>query len=475
EWRGTATPARGRLVQAMAELDDEVAALWLDNQRVDAETLRAAIRRQTLAGRFVPVLGGSAHRHIGIGTLVDAVVDFLPSPGEGRNARVIEAPLAALAFKVVRHPQAGRLVYVRVYTGTLEKGMRLHNPRTGKAARCGRLLRVFADRRDELETVPAGGICALTGLADVRTGDTLCLENHVIHLEPPVFPEPVVSMAIEPVKSADQSRLTTALAVLSDEDPTFHVRTHPETGQCLIAGMGELHLEVIREKLHRDHGLETLTGAPEIAWRETVTGFAEADHVLKKQNGGSGMYARVRLAVQPMERGHGLVIEDAVTGGAIPSQFMGAVRRGIEEATGCGPLAGSPVVDVRVRILDGDSHVKDSNDQAFRLAAAAALREAIEAAAPVLLEPVMRVDCAVAEEHQGDILGDLNRRRARITGIEHRGTEAGILAEVPLSELFGYSGAVRSLSRGHATWSMTPAAYEIVPDAIRPRLLKVPA
>lgn len=471
EWLEAASAARNDLINALASLDDEIAALWIEGKSVPANTLREAVRRHTLAGRFVPVIGGSAYKHVGVQTLVDAVIDFLPAPAEVQRTQAINAPLAALAFKVVRHPQAGRIVYVRVYAGMLEKGTALFNPRLGKSERCGRLLRVFADRRDELENVQAGDICAVTGLRDFSTGDTLCLAGHSIMLEPPVFPEPVVSMAIEPLHSTDQSRLSTALSRLSDEDPTFRVRTHEETGQCLISGMGELHLEVIREKLLREHGLETRAGAPEIACRESITAEAVADHLLRKQNGGSGMYARVQLAVAPRERGQGLLIEDAVTGGAIPSQFLNAVHRGIEEAVVSGPLAGSPLVDLHVRIVDGHSHSKDSNDQAFRLAAGEALREAVRQASPVLLEPVMRVECAVDDEHHGDILGDLHRRRARIVGIEHHNTEATILAEVPLAEMFGYAGAIRSLSRGRATYSMSPSAYEVVPSAVLPRML----
>jgi len=472
ELREATTLARRELIEALASLDDEIAALWIEGRPVPAHQLREAVRRQTIAGRFVPVIGGSAYKHIGVQSLVDAIVDFLPAPAEVQRVQSITAPFAALAFKVVRHPQAGRLVYVRVYAGTLEKGMSLLNPRLGRTERCGRLLRVFADRRDELERIEAGDICAIAGLREFCTGDTLCLPGHSTLLEPPVFPEPVVSMAIEPASSGDRSRLATALARLSDEDPTFRVRTHEETGQCLIAGMGELHLEVIREKLQREHGLETIAGAPEISCRETIMTAAEADHLLKKQSGGSGMYARVKLTVQPLERGRGIVIEDAVVGGSIPAQFMNAVHRGIEETTLAGPLSGSPLVDVLVRIVDGASHVKDSNEHAFRQAAAEALREAVRAATPVLLEPIMQVECTVPDDHQGDILGDLNRRRARITGIEHRGTEAAVLADVPLAEMFGYAGAIRSLSRGRASYSMMPSSYEIVPASVLPRMLK---
>jgi elongation factor G len=473
-WIDAARAARRDLVNALASLDDQIAALWMEEKSMTAEVVKKALRRQTIAGRIVPVIGGSAYRHIGVQALVDAVLDYLPSPAEVRTQRLAdaEAPLAALAFKVVRHPQAGRLVYVRVYQGTLQKSQVLVNPRTQKTDRCGRLLRVFADRRDELESVSAGDICAVAGLRDFSTGDTLCLPGHEVSLEPPQFPEPVVSMAIEPARSGDHARLSTALARLSDEDPTFRVSTHEETGQCLISGMGELHLEIIREKLRLEHDLETIAGAPQIACRETITAAAEADHLLKKQNGGSGMYARVKLAVRPLARGGGLVIENAVTGGTIPASFMNAVHRGIEEAAVSGSLAGSPVSDVLVRIIDGAAHAKDSNEQAFRLAAGEAFREAVQLASPVLLEPVMRVECSVPEDHQGDILGDLNRRRGQILGIVQDTHQATVTAEVPLIEMFGYAGAIRSLSRGRATYSMTPSAYEIVPNAVLPRLAK---
>ena len=470
-WRETLATARLDLINALASLDDEIATLWLEEKPISVEVLKAALRRQTIAGRIVPVIGGSAYRHVGVHALVDAVVDYLPSPLDVQRLSETSVPLAALAFKVVRHPQAGRLVYVRLYEGTLQKGQVLVNPRTGKTDRCGRLLRVFADRRDELESIRAGDICAVAGLREFSTGDTLCLPGHELSLEPPQFPEPVVSMAIEPAHSTDQARLSSALARLSDEDPTFRVKTHEETGQCLISGMGELHLEIIREKLLLEHGLETVAGAPQIACRETITDAAEADHLLKKQNGGTGMYARVKLSVSPLDRGQGLVIENAVVGGTIPAVYMNAVHRGIHEAATTGALAGSPVCDVQVRIVDGAAHAKDSNEQAFRQAAMEAFREAVERASPVLLEPVMRVECAVSDEFQGEILGDLNRRRARILGLEHEQAQAFVTAEVPLVEMFGYAGAIRSLSRGRASYSMVPSAYEIVPSALMSKLL----
>ncbi|MCB1226694.1 MAG: elongation factor G, partial [Verrucomicrobiales bacterium] len=471
-WREPTQAARQALIQAVADLDEEIANLWLEDRPIPALALRAAVRRLTVAGHLIPVIGGSAYKHVGVQSLIDAVVDYLPAPEEIQRELAQAAPLSALVFKVVRHPVAGRLVFARVYAGTLEKGTPLLNPRLGKTERCGRLLRVFADRREELDHANAGDICAIVGLRDAATGDTLCHPDHPLQLEPPTFPNPVVSMAIEPAQASDQNRLAVALARLSDEDPTFRVSTHAETGQCLISGMGELHLEVIREKLFTEHHVETRAGAPEIACRETITAIAESDHTLRKQNGGSGLYARVKLSVQPLPRGSGLVVEESITGGAIPTHFLGAVRRGIEDAVSSGPLAGSPLVDLAVQVLDGASHVKDSNEQAFRLAAAEALRQAVRAAAPVLLEPVMHVECHVAEDCQGEVLSDLNRRRARVCGIEHHAQSAAISAEVPLVEMFGYAGAIRSLSRGRATYSMTPAAYEVVPPGAAHRLLE---
>src|SRR5581483_595806 len=337
-------------------------------------------------------------------------------------------PLAALAFKIATDPTTGRLVMVRVYSGTLRKGDRVLNPRTGREDRIGRLVRVHADRREEIAAAFAGEIVAVAGLRGFGTGDTLCGVEYPIMMEPPVFPEPVVSM-------------------------------------------GELHLEVVRERLRTEFGLETGVGAPEIAYRETITAEAEADYLLRKQSGGSGMYARVILSVRPSGRGAGVTIENRVTGGNIPSQFHSAVRKGIEEAARGGVL-GYPLVDAEVRILDGAAHVKDSNEPAFRLAAAEAMRMALRRAGPVLLEPIMKVELSTPLEHQGDLLADLNRRRGKVLGIENRPTGAVVNAEVPLGELWGYANAIRSLSRGRAAYSMTPAHFEPVPDAVASTVLK---
>ena len=476
---------RAELVSRLAEVDEEIAELWLDNKPIASGQLRAAIRRATIANRFVPVVGGSAYKFMGIQPLLDAVVDYLPSPVDVQQvtAHTLDgestvdvsadesAPLAALAFKIATDQTAGRLVMVRLYAGTLRKGDRVLNPRTRQTGRIGRLVRVHADRREDVESAVAGEIVAVVGVRGFATGDTLCSTEGPLLMEPPSFPEPVVSMAIESERGTESQRLATQLQLLSEDDPTFRVSTHPETGQTLIAGMGELHLEVVRERLRTEFSLATNVGAPEIAYRETITQPAEADYLLKKQNGGSGMYARVILSVQPTERGSGVRIENRVSGASIPVQFHSAVRKGLEEAARSGAL-GYTLVDTKVTVLDGSAHVKDSNEMAFRIAAAEALRMALRRASPVLLEPVMKVDLATPMEHQGDLLGDLTSRRAKITQVENRVLGAEISAEVPLRELWGYANAIRSLSRGRAAYSMTPAHFQQVPTTVANELLE---
>lgn len=482
--RAQVIAARAELVANVADLDDEVAALWLANSPVPPTTLLAAIRRATLANRFVPVVAGSAYRFVGIQPLLDAVVDYLPSPADvgsvtahfGDNVEdVLEtsaaAPTAALAFKLVHDEQGRRMVFLRMYAGVLRKGDRVLNVRTGRQQRVGRIVRVFADRREEVEAAHPGDIVAAIGLSGFSTGDTVCAPSRPLQLERPVFPEPVVSMAVEPRSNADRDRLATALAALSDEDPTFRTFTDPETGQSIIAGMGELHLEVIRERLETDHGVVVAAGPPAIAYRETISAAAEADHLLRKQNGGSGMYARVILAVRPNERGHGLSMESRVSGGSIPPQFMKAVRHGVQDGLQDGVLAGYPVVDLHVDILDGAAHEKDSNDQAFRQAAAFAVREALHKARPLLLEPVMALELESPGEAQGDLIGDLNRRRANVESLEPGSTGVLVKALVPLAELWGYANAIRSLSRGRASYSMTPSHFEPVPDALAAKVV----
>ena len=478
--------ARLELVEALAELDETVADVFLANERVPAPLLLAAIRRQTIAGRFVPVLGGSAYKFIGVQPLLDAVIGFLPSPqdlpsskgpaaGTARTGSASsladDAPLAAIVFKLAADRQAGKLVYVRVYSGTLRRGASILNPRTGRRERIGRLVRLHADKREDIAACFAGDIAAVLGLKNVATGDTLCDPEHPVLLAPPSFPEPVVSMAIEPQSHGELEKLASSLQRLVEEDPTFRTFTHPETGQAIIAGMGELHLDIMRQRLEREFGVRVAAAAPQIAYRETITTAAEANHLLKKQHGGAGMYARVALRVTPHPRGHGATIEDQVVGGSIPRHFIGACRNGIEDALKQGVLAGYPVIDVQVDIVDGATHEKDSNEAAFRLAATLATKEALRAANPILLEPVMRVECSVPAEHQGDILGDLTRRRARIVEVEAQQTAAIVAAHVPLSEMFGYANAIRSLSKGRAAHAMEPSHFEPVPDSLTGRIL----
>lgn len=488
ELREHVAMARAELVTRIAEVDDGVAGLYLANDTVPAATLKAAIRRATIANRFVPVIAGSAYQFVGVQPLLDAVVDYLPSPADVRTVPAIindtesaievngADPAAALVFKVVHDEQGRRMVFLRTYAGTLKKGDRVLNVRTGRQERIGRLMRLFADRREDAGEVQPGDIVAAIGLDEFSTGDTVCDPERPLQLERPVFPEPVVSMALEPCLNSDRDKLGEALALLSDEDPTFRTFTNPETGQSIIAGMGELHLEVIRERLERDHGVSVTSGAPAIAYRETISAAAEADHLLRKQNGGNGMYARVILAVRPNEPGRGFSIETLVSGGNIPIQFLKAVRKGINDGLQEGVLAGYPVADVHVDILDGDAHEKDSNDHAFQLAAASAVREALQKAKPVLLEPVMRVEVDAPTSDQGDLLGDLTRRRGNILAIEAGQNEAVLLnAQVPLAELFGYANAIRSLSRGRASYSMTPSHFERVPDALATKIVNASA
>jgi elongation factor G len=480
--------ARADLIERVANVDDEVTALWLTGSPVPATILKAAIRRATLANKLVPVIAGSAFRHVGVQPLLDAVVDYLPSPADirdvpahlGNDTEVRVAtrdtdPVAALAFKLVHDEQGRRMVFLRVYAGTLRKSDRVLNVRTGRQERVGRLVRLFAEHREEVEAARPGDIVAAIGLEGFSTGDTVCAPDRPLQLERPVFPEPVVSMALEPRSSSDRDRLANALAKLSDEDPTFRTYTDTDTGQSIIAGMGELHLEVIRERLETDHGVAVDAGAPAIAYRETVLGTAEADHLLKKQNGGVGMYARVILSVRPNERGRGNTVENRVVGGTIPAQFIKSVIGGVHDALREGVLGGHPVVDVHVDILDGAAHAKDSSDLAFRFAAIAALREALRKAEPLLLEPVMKVEVETPGEEQGDLLGDLNRRRGHITAIENGQTTVAIRAEVPLAELWGYSNAIRSLSRGRASYSMTPSRFERVPEALAAKIISTAA
>src|SRR5438067_9637373 len=472
--------AYNNLVQQVSNIDDDVAEAVIHEKPVTPELLKAGIRRQTIANKFVPVIGGSALKNIGIQYLVDAVVDYLPSPldippAKGQDPDTggpVEVPtddngnFCSLAFKLWSNPFVGKLVFFRVYSGTLSKGDTVYNPRTNKRERISRLIQIQADKREDIETCYSGDIAAIVGIKNITTGDTLCDEDHPILLEPPSFPDPVISMAIEPKTKLDQEKMSMALQRLAEEDPTFRVFTNEDTGQTIIAGMGELHLEIIRDRMFREFKVEANAGKPQIAYRETITTNATGEGKLIKQSGGRGQYGHVIVNVRPAERGKGLTIENKVVGGNIPKEYIAPCKKGIEEAVLNGVIGGYPVIDVEVDIIDGSYHAVDSNELAFKLAAIFAMKDGFKKAKPILLEPIMKVENITPDEYQGDILCDLHRRRGKIMSIESQGGLTTVNAEVPLAEMFGYSTAIRSLSKGRSSYSMEPSHFEQVPAQV---------
>jgi elongation factor G len=468
------------LVEAISNIDDEIAEAVLEEKPVTPQMLKAGIRRQTIANKFVPVVGGSAFKNKGVQYLVDAVVDYLPSPldippavgMEPDSHEKMEAAtddngkFCSLAFKLWSDPFVGKLVFFRVYSGSLSKGDNVYNPRTNKRERISRLIQIQADKREDIETCFSGDIAAIVGIKNITTGDTLCDEDFPILLEPPSFPDPVISMAIEPKTKQDQEKMGVALQRLSEEDPTFKVFTHEDTGQTIIAGMGELHLEIIRDRMLREFKVDANAGKPQIAYRETITAPADGEGKLIKQSGGRGQYGHVIIKVQPNERGKGITIENKVVGGNIPKEYIPACKKGIEEAMLNGVVGGYEVIDANVDIVDGSYHDVDSNEMAFKLAAIFAVKDAFKKAKPILLEPIMKVENATPEEYQGDIMGDLNRRRGKIGSIEVKGNLTMVQAEVPLAEMFGYATAIRSLSKGRSSYSMEPSHFEQVPQQL---------
>ena len=468
------------LVEQVANLDDEVGTLFLEEKPVTPKELKAGIRRLTIANQFIPVAGGSAFKNKGVQYLVDAVVDYLPSPLDIPPAKGIDpdthaeklaptddnAKFCSLAFKLWSDPFVGKLVFFRVYSGKLSKGDTVYNPRTNKRERISRLIQIQADKREDVDICYSGDIAAIVGIKNITTGDTLCDESAQILLEPPSFPEPVISMAIEPKTKLDQEKMGTALQRLSEEDPTFRVFTHEDTGQTIIAGMGELHLEIIRDRMLREFKVDANAGKPQIAYRETITKNATGEGKLIKQSGGRGQYGHVVVKVEPRQRGMGVTIENKIVGGAIPKEYIPAVKKGIEESVGNGVIGGYQVIDFYVEIVDGSYHDVDSNELAFKLAAIFAMKDAFKKGNSILLEPIMKVECVTPDEYQGDIMGDLNRRRGRIMNMEAKNFATIIHAEVPLAEMFGYATAIRSLSKGRASYSMEPSHFEPVPAQI---------
>ncbi|MDQ7829953.1 MAG: elongation factor G [Armatimonadota bacterium] len=478
--RPQAEALRERLVEAAAELDEALLHKYLEGEPIGEEELRAALRQGTLASRLVPVLCGSAFRNKGVQPLLDAIVDYLPSPldlppVQGVDPRTGEAvvrhpseeePFTALAFKIVSDPYVGKLTYFRVYAGRLRAGSYVYNSTKGQRERVSRILQMHANHREDIPEVTAGNVVAAVGLRITTTGDTLCDEQSPIVLEAIQFPEPVIAVAVEPKTKADEDKLAAALAKLAEEDPTFKVRYDRETGQTLIAGMGELHLEIIVDRLLREFKVEANVGRPQVAYKETIRGPARAEGRYIRQTGGRGQYGHVVLALEPLPRGQGIEFVDRITGGVIPREFIPAVEAGVREAAEAGILAGYPVVDVRATLLDGSAHEVDSSEMAFKIAASLAFKEAAQRAGPVLLEPMMKVEVITPETYLGEVISDLNARRGRIVAMEAQGTARVVRAIVPLAEMFGYATTVRSITQGRATYTMEPSHYEEVPAQI---------
>ena len=477
EYTEQAHEYRDSLIEAVSDFDDDIATKYLEGEQITEDELRIAIRKATVSIKFVGVIPGSAFKNKGVQMLMDAVVNYLPSPldlppmkGEDSEENVVEvAPndsnkVAGLAFKLMTDPYVGKLVFYRVYQGTLEKGSTLYNPRTRKSERVSRLMIMKADAREDIEVAYSGDICALIGVKDVVTGDTLCEKSLDLRLEPPTFPEPVISMSIEPATKADQEKMSIGLQRLAEEDPTFGLSTNEETGQTIIAGMGELHLDIIRDRLFREFKVEATAGKPQIAYRETITSSADGVGKFVRQSGGRGQYGHAVIQIEALEKGKGIELENKIVGGAIPKEFIKPTLDGIKEAAQGGVIAGYPVIDFKVSLVDGSFHDVDSSEMAFKMAGIFAFKDAMQKASPILLEPIMKVEVSTPEEYQGELMGDLNRRRGQIQGMESRGTVCIIDAFVPLENMFGYSTDMRSLSSGRADYSMTPSHFDQVPQ-----------
>ena len=476
---------RAQLVEKAADFDDEIMEKYLEGEEVGTDQLRAAIRKGTLAVKLVPVTCGTSYRNKGVQKLLDAIVDYLPSPldvpavegvdpvsGEARTRKASdEEPFSALAFKIMTDPFVGRLAFIRVYSGKCATGTTVINGGKGHRERMGRILQMHANHREDVDCIYAGDIAAVVGLKNTTTGDTLCDDKQRVVLESMEFPEPVIRVALEPKTKAGQEKMTVALSKLVEEDPTFKAYTDQETGQTIIAGMGELHLEIIVDRLLREFHVEANVGKPQVSYKETIRKSATAQGRFVRQSGGKGQYGDVKITIEPNESGKGYVFEDKIVGGAIPKEYIPAVDEGIQGAMLNGPLSGHPVVDVKVTLFDGSYHEVDSSEMAFKIAGSMAFKEAVEKADPVLLEPIMKVRIIVPEEYMGDVMGDLNGRRGQITGMETRGGAADIQAFVPLSEMFGYATNLRGRSQGRGQFSMEPSHYTEVPKSIAEKLI----
>lgn len=486
ELQALAEEWREKMLETIVEIDEEAMEKYLSGEELSEEEIKRLIRKGTINLEFFPMLCGSSFKNKGVQPLLDAIVDYLPSPldvppVEGINPKTGEKevrhasydePFAALAFKILTDPFVGQLTFIRVYSGLMESGSYVYNATRDKKERLARILRMHANKREEIPVLGAGDIAAGVGLRDTLTGDTLCDPNHPILLESMEFPEPVVSIAVEPKTKADQEKLSLALQKLMKEDPSFRVHTDNETGQTIISGMGELHLEIIVDRLKREFGVEVNTGKPQVAYRETIKGKVKQEGKFIRQSGGRGQYGHVWIEVEPLERGKGFEFVDQIKGGVIPKEFIPSVEKGIREAMQSGVLAGYPVVDVKVTLFDGSYHEVDSSDIAFQIAAAQAFREAMKKAQPVLLEPIMEVEVTVPEEFLGSVVGDLNSRRGKIMSMESAGGNTRVVkAEVPLAEMFGYATTLRSLTQGRGSYMMKFSHYDEVPPHVAEKII----
>ncbi|AGN34559.1 elongation factor G [Bacillus paralicheniformis] len=486
EYKDKAEELRASLIEAVAELDEELMMKYLEGEEITVDELKAAIRKGTCNVEFYPVLCGSAFKNKGVQLVLDAVLDYLPAPTdvpaikgtlpdseeEVTRESSDDAPFSALAFKVMTDPYVGKLTFFRVYSGTLDSGSYVRNSTKGKRERVGRILQMHANSREEISTVYAGDIAAAVGLKDTTTGDTLCDEKNLVILESMEFPEPVIHVAIEPKSKADQDKMSTALAKLAEEDPTFRAHTDPETGQTIIGGMGELHLDIIVDRMKREFKVEANVGAPQVAYRETFRASAQVEGKFVRQSGGRGQFGHVWIEFSPNEEGKGFEFENAIVGGVVPREYIPAVQAGLEDALQNGVVAGYPVIDIKAKLFDGSYHDVDSNEMAFKIAASMALKNAASKCNPVILEPISKVEVVIPEEYMGDIMGDITSRRGRVEGMEGRGNAQVVRAMVPLSEMFGYATALRSNTQGRGTFTMVFDHYEEVPKSIADEIIK---
>jgi elongation factor G len=486
EYEAQVEDYRSQLIDVLSSFDENILEKYVGEEEITVDDLRSAIRAGTVSGEIVPVLNGTAFKNKGVQPLLDAIVDYLPSPVDlppvvGTNVRGTEElerkpndnePFSALAFKIMSDPHVGKLTYFRVYSGTLEKGSPVVNTHNGRKERIGRILQMHANHREDVDAVFTGDIAAGIGLKNTRTGDTLAEPGAEIILEQLVFPEPVIHVAVEPKTKADQEKMSKALQALSEEDPTFTVRTDEETGQTVISGMGELHLEVIVDRMLREFRVDATVGKPQVAYRETVTQTVEkVTYTHKKQTGGAGQFAEVTVSLEPLGPGGGYEFVDKITGGRVPREYIPAVDAGIQQSLDAGVLAGYPTVDIRFTLTDGKYHDVDSSEMAFKIAGSMVFKEAVRKAKPVLLEPIMSVEVVTPEDYMGDVIGDLNSRRGQVGGMEQRGSSQVVKATVPLSEMFGYVGDLRSRTQGRATYTMQFDSYQRTPTSVQEEIV----